>query len=83
MHHRNILHISRTNRHHDRMRELSHVLDVSTLLATPDTFEQAITSGHDFDLVILDLNGVDDSFIESVDDYLTDNGLIPILLVTD
>lgn len=65
------------------MRELSHVLDVSTLLATPDTFEQAITSGHDFDLVILDLNGVDDSFIESVDDYLTDNGLIPILLVTD
>lgn len=83
MHHRNILHISRTNRHHDRMRELSHVLDVSTLLATPDTFEQAITSGHDFDLVILDLNGLDDSFIESVDDYLTDNGLIPILLVTD
>lgn len=65
------------------MRELSHVLDVSTLLATPDTFEQAITSGHDFDLVILDLNGLDDSFIESVDDYLTDNGLIPILLVTD
>ena len=65
------------------MRELSHALDVSTLLATPDTFEQAITSGHDFDLVILDLVGVDGSFVESVDDYLTDNGLIPILLITD
>ena len=65
------------------MRELSHALDVSTLLATPDTFGQAITSGHEFDLVILDLVGVDDAFVEEVDSYLTDSGMLPILLVTD
>ena len=40
------------------MRELSHALDVSTLLSTPDTFNQAINSGHDFDLVILDTTGI-------------------------
>ena len=83
MHHRNILHIARTTRHHDRMRELSHALDVSTLLATPDTFNQAINSGHDFDLVILDTAGITDDFSDAVDAYLTDNGMIPMLLIVD
>ena len=57
MHHKNILLIARTTRHHERMRELSHALDVSVLLATPDTFDQAVSSGHDFDLIILDVDG--------------------------
>lgn len=83
MHHRNILHISRTTRHHDRMREISHALDVSTLLATPDTFNQAITSGHEFDLVVLDTTGITDDFAEKVDTYLTENGMIPLLLIVD
>ena len=38
MHHKKVLLISRTTRLHDRMRELSHELDISILLATPDTF---------------------------------------------
>ena len=83
MHHKNILLISRTTRHHDAMRELTHALDVSTLLSTPDTFNQAITSGHDFDLVVLDLDGLTQDFINRVDAYIIDNGVIPILLVVE
>lgn len=83
MHHRNILYISRTTRHHDRMRELAHALDVSTLLATPDTFNQAVTSGHEFDLVILDTNGISEDFNNKVDAYLTENGMIPLLLIVE
>ena len=65
------------------MRELSHALDVSTLLSTPDTFNQAINSGHDFDLVILDTAGITEGLNEAVDAYLTDNGMIPLLLIVD
>lgn len=83
MHHRNVLHIARTTRHHDRMRELTQSLDVSVLLATPETFNQAINSGHEFDLVALDVAGIDESFFSSVDAYVIDNGLIPLLLIAD
>jgi DNA-binding response OmpR family regulator len=83
MHHKNILLISRTTRHHERMREVSHALDVSTLLSTPDTFDQAITSGHDFDLVILDVGGMTSDLMNRVDAYVIDNGCIPMLLVVD
>lgn len=83
MHHKNILLLARTSRHHDRMRELSHVLDVSIALATPATFSQAISSGHEFDLVILDPEGIDQNTLNAVDSYISDNGFIPMLLVTD
>ena len=83
MHHKNILLIARTTRHHDRMRELSHALDVSTLLATPDTFNQAITSGHEFDLVILDVVGASQDILNAVDAYVVDNGFIPILILEE
>lgn len=83
MHHKKVLLISRTTRLHDRMRELSHELDVSVLLATPDTFGQAITSTADFGLVTLDLAGVSDDLASRVSAYSAENGCIPILLVTD
>lgn len=83
MHHKNILLLSRTSRHHERMRELSHALDVSIALATPDTFSQAISSGHDFDLVILDTNGLDEDTLNGVDSYVAENGFIPILIIQD
>lgn len=83
MHHKKVLLISRTTRLHDRMRELSHELDISILLATPDTFDQAITSTTDFGLVTLDLAGVSDDLASRVSSYSTENGCIPILLVTD
>lgn len=65
------------------MRDLSHALDISVLLATPDTFDQAIASGNDFDLVTLDLAGVTEDLISHADTYAVDNGCIPQLLVVD
>ena len=76
MHHKNILFLSRFSRHHERMRELSRSLDVSIALAFPDTFSQAISSGHEFDLIILDTAGLDEDTLNSVDSYVADNGFI-------
>ena len=83
MHHQKVLLISRTTRLHDRMRELSHELDISVLLATPDTFDQAISSASDFGLVTLDLAGASDDLVSRVATYSAENGCIPQLLVTD
>ena len=83
MHHKKVLLISRTTRLHDRMRELSHELDISVLLATPDTFDQAIASGNDFGLITLDLAGVTDDLISRVNAYSAENGCVPQLLVVD
>ena len=65
------------------MRELSHSLDVSIALAFPDTFSQAISSGHEFDLIILDTVGLDEDTLNAVDTYVAENGFIPMLLVQD
>ena len=83
MHHKKVLLISRTTRLHDRMRELSHELDISVLLATPDTFDQAIASGNDFGLVTLDIAGVTDDLISRVSAYSAENGCVPQLIVVD
>ncbi|MEY8437585.1 winged-helix domain-containing protein [Atopobiaceae bacterium 24-176] len=65
------------------MRELSHALDISVLLATPDTFDQAISSGHDFDLVLLDLSGLSPETLNKVDAYVVGNSGIPRLFAVD
>lgn len=83
MHHKNILLISATARLHDRMRELSHAIDVSIALANESTFSQAISSGHEFDLVILDAEGISQETLNAVDSFVADNGFIPMLLVQD
>ncbi len=62
---------------------MSHSIDVSILLSTPDTFAQAINSGHTFNLVLVDLDGMEESFLENVDSYVIENGLIPMLFVVD
>ena len=83
MHHKNILLISATARLHDRMRELSHAIDVSIALANESTFSQAISSGHEFDLMILDAEGISQETLNAVDSFVADNGFIPMLLVQD
>ena len=83
MHHKNILLISRSTRHHERMRELAHVLDVSVALSMPETFSQAISSGREFDLVIMDGTGLDEGTLNAVDAYIADHGYIPILMIQD
>lgn len=83
MHHKNILLISATTRLHDRMRDLSHAIDVSIALANKETFSQAISSTHEFDLVILDAEGMGKEILNAVDVFVAENGFIPVLLVQD
>lgn len=83
MHHRNILYVSYTTNYHDMIRVVSSGLDVSTLLATPESFSQATKSGHEFDLIIIDDDGVSREFMTKVDEYVIQNGLIPILFIED
>ena len=83
MHHKNILLVSATTRLHDRMRELSHAVDVSIALANEETFPQAISSGHEFDLVILDGEGMSQDTLNAVDSFVAENGFIPMLFVQD
>ena len=83
MHHKNILLISGTTRLHDRMRELNQALDVSIALANQETFSQAANSGHEFDLVIMDIVSLSQDLLNSVDAYVADNGYIPTLVVVD
>jgi DNA-binding response OmpR family regulator len=83
MHHKNILLIAQTPRTHERMRALQRELDVSILLATPETFDEAIKSGHEFDLLIIDVVGLKQDDFNAIDAYVVDNGFIPELFVTD
>lgn len=65
------------------MRELSHGINVSIALANEATFSQAISSGHEFDLVILDGEGIGQDTLNAIDSFVADNGFIPMLLVQD
>lgn len=83
MHHKSILLMSASTRLHERMRELGHSIDVSIALASPETFSQAVASGHEFDLVIFDLAGIDQDLANAVDAFVAENGFIPMLVVVD
>ncbi|WP_077597602.1 winged helix-turn-helix transcriptional regulator [Olsenella urininfantis] len=83
MHHKNILLVARTSRYIERMRELKRTLDVSILPSSPETFSQAINSGHSFDLVILDGEGLGQDTLAAVDSYVSDNGFIPVLVIQE
>lgn len=83
MHHKNILLLAKTTRYVERMRELRHPLDVSILHMAPDAFTQAISSGRKFDLIILDTDGLGQEVFNSLDDFISDNGYIPTLVIQD
>ena len=51
--------------------------------AFPDTFAQAVSSGHEFDLIILDAVGLDEDTLNAVDAYVAENGFIPTLVLQD
>ena len=42
-----------------------------------------MSSGHEFDLVILDGEGMSQDILNAVDSFVQDNGFIPMLLVQD
>ena len=66
-----------------RMRELSHVIDVSIALANAASFSQAAASGHTFDLIILDQKELSQDVISTVENYSAQNGGIARLFVAD
>lgn len=79
MHHKTALFLSQTADGHERMRRLSTVLDVSILLASASRFSQVILE-REFDLVVLETNGVPASQVEGIETALADSST-PILLV--
>ena len=83
MHHKNILFVSRTTRFLDKMREIKQALDVSILPASPDNFTHAISTGHNFDLIVLDIEELDAQTLAAVDAYIADNANISILSILD
>ena len=79
MHHKTALFLSQTADGHERMRRLSSMLDVSILLASVGRFSQAVLE-REFDLIVLETNGVPASQVENIESTLSDNST-PLLLV--
>lgn len=83
MHHKNILLVSATRRLHDRITEVTHSIDAAAALADESTVGQAIDSGREFDLVILDAQGLSAETLSTVDSFVSSNGYIPQLFVIE
>jgi DNA-binding response OmpR family regulator len=82
MHHKTALFLSQTADGHERMRRLSTVLDVSVLLAGVGRFAQAVVE-REFDLVVLETNGVAASQVEAIESQLADSSTPILLVVTE
>ncbi|MBR2834260.1 MAG: response regulator transcription factor [Coriobacteriales bacterium] len=82
MHHKTALFLSQTADGHERMRRISSMLDVSVLLAGIARFDQAVLE-REFDLVVLDINGVSSSQVEHVETILADSSTPILFVVTE
>lgn len=76
---RSILYMARTTRFHEFARTLTSSLGAEVYAATPDS-PGAV---HDFDLLLLDTDGVRPDRIEQIAKWLEGRGSIPMLLVVD
>lgn len=74
-----VLFMARTTRLHDFIRTLSTSLGVEVHVATPDS--PAAT--HDFDLLVLDADGVRPDRVDAMAKWLESRGGAPMLLVVD
>lgn len=83
MRHKNILLVSLTTRLHSRMRDFASVVDVSIAHASAESFSHVTNSGVDFDLIIVDLGGMEADLLADVRSYAASKGNIPQLLVID
>lgn len=78
---KNILCIAATDRLRDRIEELTRTLNVAAYICRPDGFDAAVTSGHAFDVLVLDTDSVSDEFLSHVDAWIISSENIPVLLV--
>ena len=74
-----ILFMARTTRFHEFVRSLTQSMGVEVSLATPDS----PTAAHDFDLLVLDADGIRNDRIEQITKWLEDRGSIPMLIIAD
>ena len=74
-----ILFMARTTRFHEFARTLTQSLGVEVSLATPDSPNAA----HDFDLLMLDGDGIRNDRIDQIAKWLEDRGGIPMLVIVD
>lgn len=83
MHHKNILFVANSTRCISIMHDLKQALDVSILSATPTTLTQAFESGHNFDLIFIDLLDLPSKTYQTIDAYLLDHASTSLLVVQD
>lgn len=76
---KSILFMARTTRFHEFARSLTTAMGIEVNLATPDS-PHAV---HDFDLLLLDADGVRNDRIEQIAKWLDDRGNIPMLVIAD
>ncbi|AEB07554.1 putative two component transcriptional regulator, winged helix family [Coriobacterium glomerans PW2] len=74
-----LLFMARTTRLHEFVSSCAQTMDVAISLATPDSPSAAI----EFDLLVLDADGVRNDRIEQIAAWLDDRGGIPMLVVAD
>lgn len=74
-----VLYMARTTRYFDFARSLTESLGVEVAAATPDS----PTATRDFDLLILDADGLRNDRIEQMAKWLDERGGIPLLVIVD
>ena len=76
---KNVLFMARTTRFHEFVRTLGTTMGAEVFAATPDSPGAA----HDFDLLVLDADGVRADRLEQISKWLESRGNIPMLLIVD
>lgn len=76
---KSILFMARTTRFHEFAHTLTATMGAEVNVATPDS----PTTAHDFDLLILDADGIRNDRIDQIAKWLEDRGSIPMLLIVD
>ena len=76
---KSILFMARTTRFHEFVRTLTTTMGAEVFAATPDSPGAA----HDFDLLVLDADGVRSDRLEQIAKWLEDRGNIPMLVIVD
>ena len=76
---KNVLFMARTTRYYEFAQSLSSSLGVDVSAATPDS----PTASRDFDMFILDADGIRNDRIEQIAKWLDDRGNIPMLVMVD
>ena len=76
---KNVLFMARTTRFHEFARTLTNSMGAEVFAATPDNPGAA----HDFDLLLLDGDGIRSDRLEQIAKWLEDRGNIPMLVIVD